>query len=306
MAELAPTESWSSAGETALRQMLEGSGLRLTYRRPRFELARMALGRVIAELVDAGRLQDSSIEPLSARLQLGDPQVLQLEPDSRPASVFPLGPRREHWGLVENWVEQIADSIQQMQATEMPGVEILAETSALKRLDWDTPMELRRSIVADTEQVGNPRGGMDPFPAIHGCYIDDYASISAEDAPAPLVVQNRASPHRVPGAEWLALNPDIGNELGWKRNPEGLFRWEDGSGKAMAYSIWWVDGLLERQPPSFYDEVGEGWLVVVTEAGLARIRSELGPLHRVMRVRRQRKSDQGPQHDELSTDVPFN
>lgn len=303
MSELAPAESWSNAGENTLREMLQGAGLGLTYRRPSFELVRLAMGRVIGELINAGRLEERSIEPLKSELQPGDPALLHLEPERRPQSIFPLGPKREHWGLVEDWVQRIEDSLQQMSGMEIPGLTVLAESSTLKNLDWGTPIEVRRSVVLHGTQLQNVSGAPGFFPTVRSFNMHDYASISLEGQ--PLVVRNQPNPHRVPGAEWLALQPEVGYRLGWKLSPEGLFRWEDKAGKTMAYSIWWVDGLLERQPPKFYDDVGEGWLVVVSEEALDQLKSAFGPLSRTIWIRRQRRRDHVPEDNELSVNLPL-
>jgi hypothetical protein len=89
-----------------------------------------------------------------------------------------------------------------------------------------------------------------------------------------------------PGKIWLALDPIIGFCLGWSVAEDGLFRWVNNAGQTMVQSIWWTDSLVGQAPPHFDDEVGEGWLVVASQAAWDAITAQLGTLKRMIHVKR--------------------
>jgi hypothetical protein len=83
-------------------------------------------------------------------------------------------------------------------------------------------------------------------------------------------------------AQWIALNPEIAGQLGWTLDRNGLFRWVDSEGGLMAETIWWKDGSLDHQPPEHDDEVGEGWLVVMSGRGVRQMIARFGRILRTV------------------------
>jgi hypothetical protein len=44
----------------------------------------------------------------------------------------------------------------------------------------------------------------------------------------------------------------------------------------MAESVWWQDGFAQQRPPQFDDEVGHGWLVLVSADGWRELAAAVG------------------------------
>jgi len=77
----------------------------------------------------------------------------------------------------------------------------------------------------------------------------EYLNIEVDATPTPLILHHIAYGYDSHGADWLALNPDVGYLIGWKLANDGLFRWVDNEEQVMVESVWWVDGLFEQAPP---------------------------------------------------------
>ena len=69
----------------------------------------------------------------------------------------------------------------------------------------------------------------------------------------------------------LVGNSKFAKSLSWVPSPNRPFEWLDESGGLMVKSIFWRDGWIGLEPPRF-EPLGEGWLVLATDLGLARIR----------------------------------
>jgi hypothetical protein len=51
-------------------------------------------------------------------------------------------------------------------------------------------------------------------------------------------------------------------------------------------TLWWADGPTDLGPPHIDNEVGEGWLVVASDAALEQIREQSQTLWRTLMIRR--------------------
>jgi hypothetical protein len=67
-------------------------------------------------------------------------------------------------------------------------------------------------------------------------------------------------------SSFVALNPVVGQALGWTVSPDGLFRWVDDDRNIAVESIYWTQGNIElhdvRGGPN--PTASEGWLVVAS------------------------------------------
>ena len=166
---------------------------------------------------------------------------------------------------------------------------ILGESTELKFLEEKWPVEKRYSVVKAVEVENfwtdvDLEKGHSPFHRFKNRQVMEYPNLQA-----PLdqiVVSNDAYGYETPGANWLALNPVIGQELGWKLNPDGWFQWICDSGNIVAKSIWWRDGYIEQYNRHARIEVGEGWLVVVLRSGFDEIKNLYTTLNRGCVARR--------------------
>ena len=160
---------------------------------------------------------------------------------------------------------------------------ILGESTILKFLQEDWPTETRYSVVKGKEaeqfwaDSGIEKGHSPFFREINGL-AQYYPGIQAPMD--QLVVSNNALGFETAGADWLALNPKLGYELGWKLESGGLFQWVDDLGDVVARSLWWRDGSIELYNRFTRTEVAEGWLVMISKLGFEDIKKQYSTLNR--------------------------
>jgi hypothetical protein len=180
---------------------------------------------------------------------------------------------------------------------------VIGEVTKLARLTWERPTEQVVAAVMGEFATRDPLASTDePFGEALRQLANGYGhgggSSKAEQYP---VVRNSFAGQDSDGGDWLALNPIVGQKLAWRRAADGMFRWVDQTGAMMAETIWWKDASLHHRPPKLDDEVGEGWLVVMSSAGFASLQRLLGPMKRMVRVRRafthERQRLRGSQQD---------
>lgn len=286
MHALAPEQSWSAAAENRLRSILDSSGLRFPFRRPRAVIARRAMFHVVAELLDAGRLTMVQAAEIEAMLRFYDPQLLLIPARRRPAAVPPV-PRRERYSeRNEEWIERVDESRTALKQRTAEGRMILAEQTTLRILDWGLPTENR---LADLRAGSAPRADDTAdrfFYNVLPGLVEEYPTLGVGGDPPPLIIRNNAYMFDTWGATWIALNPFVGEQLGWRPAGEGLFTWEDMAGRRVVETVWWADGLIGHCPPHFDDEVGEGWLVLADKEACAAIRERFPRCKRYIRIER--------------------
>jgi hypothetical protein len=285
MEQLASISSRLEDGERQLRAILDSAGLRLTFYRPRAVLARRAMFHILAELIDAHALGPSELFQLDSVLRFYDPYMFLLEPIQRPASVSPIEGKNRFGGVDEAWLEQTTQTADSACSKTDDELIVLAEETTLKGLGWETPTEVRRSVVVQS-RILYPEDTSTFFSKTVNRLVSEYPFLRAATATSPLVVRHSDYGYDSPGKNWLALNSTIGCRLGGSVAEDGLFRWVNSAGQTMVESIWWTDGLVGPAPPHFDDEVGEGWLVVASQVAWDAITSQLGTLKRMVHVER--------------------
>jgi len=293
MRELAPEESWSAEGEKLLRVTLDSAGLRLRFLRPRAMLARRASFHVIGELIDAGALGPSNLRRLECVIRFYDPDMILAEPAPRPPAVCPMAGRLQYGVDNEEWLERVGEAVDSASFKMAEGLVILGEETILKRLELETPTEIRRSVVhlSGTTHL-NPDDDRDTFfQSVTNRLIREYPKMEMKRVPVPLIVRHTAYEYDSPGENWLALNPAVGYQLGWNLAENGLLKWVDDEGQVIVKSTWWADGFVGQSPPHLDEEVGEGWLVIASQAAWDAIASEFGTSKRTVNVERSFRRD---------------
>lgn len=272
--------------EDELREGLSSVGLRLTFSRPRVGPARRALFRMVAELVDAGELGPDDLRRLESVLRFYDPTMLLTQPTRRPREVPPMPGDDRSVRRRDDWLDGTEESLELIGAQTADGRIVLAEETLLKNLDWNVPTEKRRSVVRFSQ---NPHGATDQEPyllRLVGRLYDEYATLQGDER--HLIVRHTAfTRYLSPGQNWLALNPAVTSRLGWSASGDGMFAWKDKAGRTAVESVWWQDSNLSHSPPELRSEVGEGWLVLVTERALSQISRTYGPLTRSLYIMRE-------------------
>ncbi|AKB57703.1 hypothetical protein [Methanosarcina barkeri] len=295
--KFSPEDYWSRVGEQNLRHTYESARLRITYKRPRALIARQSIFHIIAELIDTdwalGSVELSEIERL---MRFYDPDMILSEPLSRPAYIAPVFglEHRDTSESLEKWCGQIEDDAFAFESGADDDIVILAENTELKCLEWKTPTEIRQSVtcLSGTPKLESEHNEQEEiFQSIFRGFVSEYPELQTETNDHSIVLRNNPRIYDSPGGEWLALNPKVGNSLGWNLSEEGFFRWVNGEGEIMVESVWWMDGNINQGPPHFDDEVGEGWLVLASKEAFNSIKSTFGPPCKKIRLERSFASD---------------
>ena len=276
-----------------LRAFLENTGVIVSHTKPHIFAARQALAYVIAELWDCGLVDMKNIGTLKLLLQIYDPEFVIREPIERPDFIDSIGDQKDkgYYKLFSNnWVEEAEKSFPLIFEKTDNDLIILGEYTKLKYLQDDWPTEIRYSAVKgkSQDQFWNESyidQGRSPFHREIDKLMQQYPDIVAPKG--ELIVSNLAIGFETAGASWLALNPSVGYELGWKLDSVGLFQWADSNGNVVAKSLWWRDGNIEFHRRFEREEVAEGWLVLVSKLGYEQIRKIYSGLNRGRVVHRE-------------------
>lgn len=278
MKTLVPESEWSKQAEEDYREWLEGIDLKLTYRRIRPLIAKLALCHVVCELVDARNLPHNEAYILKLIFKCGDQRLLAVEPCVRPECiVIPKVKDRDITHNHDVWLDDIEQAFRHIITCIGPELEIIGELTTWVWLDWDKPTEIRMSTIChpDWNNEVDIKSPSKLFPSKMHWSADEYPDNTVTNKPS-LVIYGSDSYIDHGGYDWLALNPAIGISLGWSFSSEGLFRWVDENDNLMAESIYWKDGPISRQPPKLDDICSNGWLVVVTQKAADQIRKVIG------------------------------
>ena len=276
-----------------LSAFLDQTGLRVTTSKPHIAPARRALAHVIGDLFDSGRIPEDAIPTLEHMLLRHDPAFILNHPDRRPGFIGPIGGLASDHGYLmripDGWIDESEESLLLLHPRTPEGWVVVAEWSGLRRLDDHWPDEERASVVravpADLLWDGlDVEKGHRPFHRITKCQSDAYLT---QRAPMDhIVIAHEPHDFETPGARWLALNPLLGQQMGWELAGKGWFRWIDRKGETVVESLWWADGPEHSYNSFLHVEVGGGWLVVMTEEGFEEVSRRMGQACRGGMVRR--------------------
>lgn len=285
MQTVEPVARWSADAERALRSQLSSASLQMPFIRPRAAVARRAVFRVAAELVDAGRVSDSGLDLFQSLCAFYDDSLEGVNPLPRDYQIVPSMSLRD-MAPAGDWVSIQASDFQALQTVTLDERIVVAQWCKLKKLDWGTPSELRESILRVSDQTASPLDDEGLFDQVLFARASSYSNEEVHESRGNLAVQNYVQAADTLGVRWLAFNPSLARFLGWRLSPQGLFRWSDSEGTTVAETLWWQDGTSEMAPPHLHSEVGFGWIVVVSMAGMEQIRRHASPLVRIERITR--------------------
>ena len=301
MESLTAPESWSEISEKRLSQTIESAGIYFNHLSLRIMLARRAVNHIVAELIDAGELSEEDMEYIENKLRFYDPRMLIIEPVSRPSCIPRMGEIEKHGSVLVDWTENLEHALDCVNMNTSDGRILLAEHTTLKCLGWQLPTEKRNAYVyVDIESTNNDTGIIQVF---RNRLLDEYPFPIFLDPYPPFIISQKVYYFDTPGAGWLAINPVIAHDLGWKFARDGLFRWTNEDGDVMIESIWWLDGLMDHNPPLLDDEVGEGWLVLATSEAFGQIKDHYGSLKMQVVVEREFYQDRVKKWNKKSKQV---
>jgi hypothetical protein len=262
-----------SGEEARVRANLDSIGMEYTFVRPRSAAVRVALGMVTAELLDHRYLGANHTSDLDEMFRSTDPGVDNMPLATLPAWLHrPIRSRRPYVPLTD-WVQGV-----KADPRPLPSVangSVVASWAQLASLEWGKPTELRQQTLVTPEAAGGIIATLeDPSPSFMAGTSDYLAAGGPDDPPFLLMFPVRYSTMKGP---WLALNPWIGKQLGWRQHPGGVARWAGPDGELRLETIVWLDGLVDAPPADFDNEAGAGSYVVATPDAIAEIEDLFGP-----------------------------
>ncbi len=152
---------------------------------------------------------------------------------------------------------------------------IIAERSWFIRPDWEWPREERyRGITAGAIDAKIDRRCLS---SDHDLVFSRYLRGDAQGN-EQLTIWNAENLLTGPQYRWVAFNATRARELGWIPSATEPFRWDNADGELMVRSIYWRDGWPWLEPPR-REALGEGWIVVATQAAIAAILKAIPNVH---------------------------
>ena len=225
--------------------------------RPSAVAVAAGLAEVAAELVDSGRLQASTALTAISAWPVYDTELLRRRPERRPACVPAATDLASRGVSQRDWRGGLAGAELRV-ATDCEGWLVIGEVTEITLLNRVHPCETReqalvpkearavfvpgRLSVRDAQRSRSPRG--------------------TESLILRMVPMLLASPDG-----YLALHPNAAITAGLVPDPADPLAWRL-DGEVVVRSLWWRSGFMQWPPYSDRDEVGEGWLVLASPAGL--------------------------------------
>jgi hypothetical protein len=292
MHQIAPRADWDAEAERRLQSYLSAIDLKLHFTRPKSRVAGLAVRRVAAELVDAGRLPTDGASRLGLARTF-DERLLFLTPSIRPhwlqlPADLGIGRPSTEWTKIDN------QSFDKFALQSLDGYwVVVGEITRTQILNWGVPSETRTSLTA-SQKSRRPHRDAELshfFPARVAWQADAYPSLLGFPVRECCVIYGHEYRLRFANREWLAINPWMATALGWASHPETPFSWLQ-EGKLVAQSVCWQDGPYNRQPPGG-EVCSQGWLVLVARTAMPDVLRILGPATRVQRLRRTHKNEEG-------------
>jgi hypothetical protein len=277
-----------------LLTFLEKIGLKISHTKPKIVPATNAVAQTAAELYDAGKLSTSDLSFLEMVFRDHDPCLFGMCPYPRPEYISSVEGLNDDYQsyltLPDDWEETIENSLQLLEGRTPDGWVILAERTYLRRLQDKWPTEERMSITRAVpayevwSSADFTKGGA-PFSSAYNLQMPDYLNVE-KYSEREIVIAHVGHSYGMDEANWIALNPRVGFDLGWKPNDERVLSWRDKDGKLVAKSVHWRDGNPASGNWHAHEEVGYGWLTLVSESGYRALRRRYGVLSRGGFIRR--------------------
>lgn len=293
----------TSKFEEDIREKLDAVNLKYSYPRPRFLTVRKAILYLITELIDSELLQDDYI---FRSFDIQDFQLSFLDEVERPDFIHPLS-QGEYSSVGSEWVSEIDNShwLKEIGIREYKDDWlVIGEYSMVRSLHWGTATEtFMFQLLVDEEK------DQDDLYQIFGSTfqktIQDYDRLKKTVSRPYLILVNDHRFNRFDiKSHWIAFNPVFAHHLGWLPGEEPL-SWVDSNDQPVAKSIFWSSGNIDMRPPHLHSEAGEGWLVLVTKAGLNQIEEIEEKLIVEKKVIRRNRPDRIEEEDERILREPY-
>ncbi len=276
--------------QEAVRGALESSHMKHAYPHQELAASRAAFGRVLADLVDAGGLDDAP-QQVHRILRTVDIELVCRTPRGRP-NVLPAPPSAGLDQTTARWCAGIESRLEEYLATSTDHDRVvIGAKSRLTVLNWG---HLEEDLVCGTTAgMSGPAEGR-VFARRHSMILRDLVTTSARGRlgnGAPLVVENVGHTFHQIHADWLAFRPDLAATLAWTPDSSRPGRWRTAAGDLAVETIWWVDGWWGRAGPAFDDTEADGHAVVLTSRGLVDVAAAFGETTRHFVLTRRGRDD---------------
>ncbi len=281
--------------EKQIRRRLEYTGLKMSYRRPRFRAMYPAILEVVGELVKAGRISYQSLTLFKELFHPYDFAFLAITPVRRPEDITPISGIEDRTIELKNWVAKQPNNY--TPENQIDDFTILGEEAQIRKLSYGIPFE-HRVTGCIFEKKDEQKDLL--FGRLVDCCVEEYLNSDLLSGHNCLVVRNVSYKIETGQTSWLAFNPLIAQELKWNLKTDDWFHWIDENGDTMAKSIWWKDGLIQWYETHLREnsvEVAEGWRVIISSKALKQLTERFKELIRINRVSRVCHQDDGTKHE---------
>ncbi|AUD04040.1 hypothetical protein [Spirosoma pollinicola] len=288
-------------GDSRLKKLANGSEIKLeTTYSPYFVIVSFLTDTLLNELWEGGYLPD--LHEVAWLNSLVDPQIFQLEQHRRPEELPGVRGFEDYYTLPSDWIEQIKDGF--IHFTKQLGNRIvIAERTIFRGLGWDLASETRESCLTINEGKSSYEFQTGVLYRKENLLIADYVEMSQTHSTltpsTPLIFANHAdrfidTPTHL--SEWVAINPEIAQLLGWRLADPLKFQWIDENDSIMTESFFWVDGNIRMTPPQFRSQAGCGWIVTASQEAFSTLKAKFNLIQ---------KSQLDRQTHDSSTRKPF-
>jgi hypothetical protein len=238
------------------------------YVKPSARAIRVALAEAAAELLDARLVgAQEALRAIDLHPPL-DPELLGHRPVRRPATVTTFVPRDQRSSLYSRDLSELAAAAADRLAQDCDGWKVLGEYTEVSLLDHAGHHESRYSglIRRRDGDYTSPHHTLGPLT------IREYARLRREGQADRGIVRSLDLPAATPSG-WLALHPRVAGAMELEFDNASSLDWTFDDRPA-ARSLWWRSGYFYWSPYSEDDEVGEGWLVLGSDAFVKQLHSD--------------------------------
>ncbi len=293
---------FTEISENNLKYILEYSGLKFTFYKIPPILIINSLLYLIMELFDLNYLNINQVKYFDQIFRINDPELSFFDPLERPDIIKvsymeykkPLNDTYEKWHNIEekDFLKlQIKNDINY----------ILAERSILIYTDMERIREIRKSEVI-FDKINIPHSLNSFYYRILSTYIEEYPKLKLKNAYNNLILENITIHSISKNSNWLAINPMICKQFGWKLSDHGMFRWIDDNGDIMVETRWWQDGLINDYNIT-HDEVGEGWLVIASKKAMRKISNKFNNISQIKGIKRYKENEYSDSNSKIKKET---
>ena len=258
---------------------LDAAQMRHVYSHRKIGASRVAFGRVLADLNDAGLLDDAPPR-MQHLLRTVDVELLNSVPMPRP-NVVPGPPPAGLGQTIDLWRDGIENRLEEYVASsEREDRVLIGADCRLTVLNWGHLEE--RLVCGTIAGTANPSEG-NPLISLRSTILRDLVSKPAgrlPDSGESLVFVNSGLTFNQAHADWVSFRPDLAAALAWRPDLIRPGCWHSADGKLAVESIWWMDGWWGSGERAFNDTVAEGFAVILTPQGRADVSNKFGPTTR--------------------------